>query len=160
MSAVREFWASGGFVMPALVGGLLALWFALAWRALTLAGPVVARAESAVAKLSHRSRASVSTAIAPIRQDIGRFRALVTAVVVLAPLIGLLGTVTGMIETFSSLGSGALYTQGGGIAAGISEALVSTQTGLAVAIPGALLARLLDRRQQRIEHALDALEPA
>jgi biopolymer transport protein ExbB len=64
-----------------------------------------------------------------------------------------------MIETFSSLGSGAMYTQSGGIAGGISEALVSTQTGLAVAIPGALLARLLDRRQQRIEHALDAMEP-
>ncbi|MGK0345866.1 MAG: biopolymer transport protein ExbB [Myxococcota bacterium] len=159
MSALTEFWASGGFVMPALVGGLFAMWFALAWRVLTLGAPVVARAERAVAELSHRSRASVSTATAPIRAEIGRFHALVAAVVILAPLVGLLGTVTGMIETFSSLGSGAMYTQSGGIAGGISEALVSTQTGLAVAIPGALLARLLDRRQQRIEHALDAMEP-
>ena len=60
-----------------------------------------------------------------------------------APLAGLLGTVAGMIETFDSLGSMSLFSQSGGVAGGISQALISTQMGLAVAIPGLLAGRIL-----------------
>jgi biopolymer transport protein ExbB len=54
-----------------------------------------------------------------------------------APLVGLLGTVTGMLATFGALSSGS----GGDktmemIAAGISEALITTETGLVIALPG------------------------
>ncbi|MDZ7829411.1 MAG: MotA/TolQ/ExbB proton channel family protein [Halofilum sp. (in: g-proteobacteria)] len=41
-----------------------------------------------------------------------------------------------MIETFESLGDMSLFSQSGGIAGGISQALFTTQLGLAVAIPG------------------------
>ncbi|MEE2836257.1 MAG: MotA/TolQ/ExbB proton channel family protein [Myxococcota bacterium] len=71
------------------------------------------------------------------------------AAAAVAPLLGLLGTVTGMIETFDSLGEMAMHTQGGGIAGGISEALLSTQLGLCVAIPGLTLDRLLLRVEAR-----------
>ena len=63
-----------------------------------------------------------------------------------APLVGLLGTVMGMLETFSALSSG-----GGGdqtmvkIAAGISEALITTETGLVIALPGLFFQYLLVR---------------
>jgi biopolymer transport protein ExbB len=70
---------------------------------------------------------------------------MIRSIVVCAPLLGLLGTVSGMIETFDSMAEGALHTHGGGIAAGIAEALVSTELGLVVAVPGLLLGRLLDR---------------
>ncbi|HNP25940.1 MAG TPA: MotA/TolQ/ExbB proton channel family protein, partial [Nitrosomonas sp.] len=68
--------------------------------------------------------------------------------------LGLLGTVIGMIETFDSLGSMSLFTQSGGIAGGISQALISTQTGLAVAIPGMLIHSMLHKKQQKIEREL------
>jgi biopolymer transport protein ExbB len=65
-----------------------------------------------------------------------------------APLLGLLGTVTGMIRTF-----GAIQEHGrmgpGLLAAGISEALLTTAAGLAVAIPILLLHSLLSGRVDR-----------
>ena len=68
-----------------------------------------------------------------------------------SPLLGLLGTVSGMIETFDSLASMALFTQSGGIAGGISQALFTTQMGLAVAIPGVLVQSVLNRQQYNLE---------
>jgi biopolymer transport protein ExbB len=65
-----------------------------------------------------------------------------------APLLGLLGTVGGMISTFaviSQFGTGNAKA----LASGISEALITTQTGLIVAVPGLFLANYLDRRVQQ-----------
>ena len=72
-----------------------------------------------------------------------KFRSLVESLVMIAPLLGLLGTVIGMIETFESLGDLTLFTQSGGIAGGISQALITTQIGLIIAIPGLLCDRFL-----------------
>ena len=67
-----------------------------------------------------------------------------------APLLGLLGTVTGMITTFM-----VIATSGTGdakaLASGISEALITTQTGLVVAVPGLFLANFLRRRSTNLE---------
>ena len=63
-----------------------------------------------------------------------------------------------MIETFDSLGDMTLFSQSGGIAGGISQALFSTQMGLCVAIPGVVVGRLLDRRQHRFEEELDQIK--
>ena len=66
-----------------------------------------------------------------------------------APLLGLLGTVTGMISTFdviSQFGTGNARA----LASGISEALVTTQTGLVVAVPGMLLGGFLHRQARRL----------
>ena len=71
-----------------------------------------------------------------------------------APLLGLLGTVSGMIATFnviSAIGTGNARP----LAGGISEALVATEAGLLVAIPGLLLSAQLSRRASRLEHHLD-----
>lgn len=62
-----------------------------------------------------------------------------------APLMGLLGTVSGMITTFSALADGALYQPTGGIAGGIAQALLTTQLGLGIALPALLWERLLQR---------------
>jgi biopolymer transport protein ExbB len=62
-----------------------------------------------------------------------------------APLLGLLGTVTGMINTFNMItvfGAGDPKT----LAGGISEALITTEFGLVVAIPSLLLHAVLSRR--------------
>ncbi|MEW6252298.1 MAG: MotA/TolQ/ExbB proton channel family protein [Planctomycetota bacterium] len=54
----------------------------------------------------------------------------------LGPLLGLLGTVWGMIEAFGSLGAGGGQAGSGELATGISKALVNTLLGLALAIVG------------------------
>ncbi len=67
----------------------------------------------------------------------------------IAPLLGLLGTVTGMIETFRVItlfGTGDPKLMSGGI----SEALVTTELGLAVAIPIMLFHTLLSRRADQL----------
>ena len=79
---------------------------------------------------------------------------LVRTLVAIAPLAGLLGTVTGMIETFDSLASMQLFSRSGGIAGGVAQALVSTQMGLAVSIPGLIVNGILNRKQKDIEMEL------
>ncbi|MCB9727532.1 MAG: MotA/TolQ/ExbB proton channel family protein [Deltaproteobacteria bacterium] len=171
----------GGFVMPPLVAATLALWYGLGYRLATLRrggrGPVralvergrrgalgrsrglvaqaVARAVDLEAHGRQNLRPRLDEALADLEDDAARFAMLTKAIVTVAPLLGLLGTVAGMTETFDALGDMALFAQSGGIAGGISQALLTTQMGLAVAVPGLVVGRLLGRRQQRL---LDEIE--
>ncbi|RME71201.1 MAG: MotA/TolQ/ExbB proton channel family protein [Verrucomicrobia bacterium] len=78
------------------------------------------------------------------------------ALLVAAPLLGLLGTVMGMLDTFHGmslqLGSETART----VSDGISRALITTQTGLMIAIPALFLIHWIKRETQRRE--LDILE--
>jgi biopolymer transport protein ExbB len=68
----------------------------------------------------------------------------------LAPLLGLLGTVFGMIATFdviSEFGTGNSKA----MANGISQALITTQTGLVVAVPGLFVGNILKRKAGRFK---------
>jgi biopolymer transport protein ExbB len=68
----------------------------------------------------------------------------------ISPLLGLLGTVTGMIATFdiiSIFGAGNARAMAGGI----SEALITTQTGLMIAIPGLYAHNFLTRRAENLK---------
>lgn len=93
-----------------------------------------------------------------LKSEIRQFSTMVKTVVIISPLLGLLGTVIGMIETFDSLAAMALFTQSGGIAGGISQALISTQIGLAVAIPGLLIHSIQTKKQQQIERDLSQIK--
>jgi len=74
-----------------------------------------------------------------------RFLSSLAVFAAVAPLLGLLGTVSGMIQTFETI---TLYGAGnaGMLSGGISEALITTETGLAVAIPILLAHAALARR--------------
>lgn len=72
-----------------------------------------------------------------------------------APLLGLLGTVTGMIATFDVIQAFGT-SDAASLAAGISEALMTTQTALAVALPGMFAAAFLRRRFERLERRIAA----
>jgi biopolymer transport protein ExbB len=76
-----------------------------------------------------------------------------------APLLGLLGTVNGMLATFSALasGSGGEKTMGL-VAAGISEALITTETGLVIALPGLFFTYQMTRTHERYKAFLAHLE--
>lgn len=138
---VLDFIASGGFVMPPLALAAAVLWYALGWRMVTLGRSNVAR----LFALPPRDETWWF-----IEAECRRYSTLVRTIVMVAPLAGLLGTVAGMIETFDALGDMSLFSQSGGIAGGIAQALVTTQMGLAVAIPGLVAGRLLDRRAQAV----------
>ncbi len=71
-----------------------------------------------------------------------------------APLLGLLGTVTGMVDTFGVI---AQFGTGNakGLAAGISQALITTQSGLIVAVPGMVAGGLLYRRATKLKARME-----
>ncbi len=87
-----------------------------------------------------------------------RYLGLMATIATITPLLGLLGTVLGMIKAFTVIsiaGVGTPATLGGGI----SEALITTATGLAVSIPTILLHRYLTSRADNLvleleEHSL------
>jgi biopolymer transport protein ExbB len=89
-----------------------------------------------------------------LRPAIDRNLAVIAVLGSIAPLLGLLGTVSGMITTFTviaEIGTGNARP----LAGGISEALVATEAGLLVAIPGLLMSVALGRRASKIAHRLD-----
>ncbi|MEM9174740.1 MAG: MotA/TolQ/ExbB proton channel family protein [Myxococcota bacterium] len=82
----------------------------------------------------------------------------VSTLVAAAPLLGLLGTVLGMLQTFFGISTSGGTETAGVVAAGISEALVTTQTGLTIALPGLFLVMLIQRRRHRLEAKIARLE--
>jgi len=90
------------------------------------------------------------------RPHLRRSLSVIAVLAAVAPLFGLLGTVTGMITTFDVI---TLFGTGNAkaMAGGISEALITTQSGLLVAIPGLFMSAFLIRRAHRLENSLDEL---
>jgi biopolymer transport protein ExbB len=96
-----------------------------------------------------------ATEVTPFERDLKVMKVCVSA----APLLGLLGTVTGMLTTFGALatGSGGDKTMGM-VAGGISEALITTETGLVIALPGLFLQYQLARQHARYKAFLAHLQ--
>lgn len=95
-------------------------------------------------------RRLIDDTIYPYTSLVREYSILVKTIVVLAPLIGLLGTVMGMIETFDALqSSSGLFGQGASISSGISKALFTTEMGLVVAVPGIILGKLLEKKEEK-----------
>jgi biopolymer transport protein ExbB len=89
--------------------------------------------------------------------EVDRRLAFLNIMVVSAPLFGLLGTVLGMLLTFKAIGIGGSSTSEI-VAKGISEALVCTQTGMMVAIPGLVMAFIVKRWRNEYVAFLARLE--
>ena len=87
-------------------------------------------------------------------KEIDRSVGTILVLAAISPLLGLLGTVAGMTTTFeviAQFGTGKAKA----MASGISEALISTQTGLIVAVPGLVMGNLLRRRAQGIKDRME-----
>jgi biopolymer transport protein ExbB len=176
----------GSAVMWPLVIGAVVLWLGLGYRAVLLrrgrrrsADALIAawqqgerfvplgvvdlaviRGMEVLARRPPDLRTALDDALHDLVQELSRFSVIVQALVVAAPLAGLYGTVAGMIETFDALGDGTLFSQSGGIAGGIAQALITTQMGLSVAIPGLVVGRILRRRQARLEDEITRIKHA
>ncbi|MEO1339167.1 MAG: MotA/TolQ/ExbB proton channel family protein, partial [Myxococcota bacterium] len=98
----------------------------------------------------------VSEGLLKENRNLHRFNTIILVIAGVAPLLGLLGTVTGMISTFdviTKFGTGDPKLLSGGI----STALVTTELGLIVAIPTLLLGNLLKGWGNSIENEVDRI---
>ncbi|MEZ5471248.1 MAG: MotA/TolQ/ExbB proton channel family protein [Marinicella sp.] len=96
----------------------------------------------------------VSESILHESGQLNRFGSLIIVIATVAPLLGLLGTVTGMISTFdiiTEFGTGDPKL----LSSGISIALVTTEVGLAVAIPALLFGNILSGWAERIKDDME-----
>lgn len=173
---LRELLAVGGWVSAPIVAISLAMWFIAVLRvaalrrgfagsvphrvhelAATLApfvarGPVERYLVAGLAALQSPSACQhhLERFLQVERERIADHGRLLLGFVTVAPLLGLLGTVTGMIETFASMQGVALtHATEQTVAGGISTALVSTQLGLVIGVPGLAVARFLGRLEQQ-----------
>ena len=107
--------------------------------------------------LSHRDT-SLSQAILRVAAlELKRFSRglpVLDTVITLAPLLGLLGTVTGMIHSFGLLGNAELSAPTA-ITGGIAEALIATAFGLGIAIAALLPFNYLNARQEEARHEIE-----
>ncbi|MEM1025104.1 MAG: MotA/TolQ/ExbB proton channel family protein [Myxococcota bacterium] len=181
MEAFLKYVEQGGYVMPPLILAAMILWYGIGYRLALLwrggdrhpravvkdffdnpskqpRNPVERAAAigvSTVFKHATQLGRALEHEFMPLRGELNKFRVLTKVIVAVSPLLGLLGTVSGMIETFSALGDMTLFSQSGGIAGGISQALLTTQFGLSIAIPGLLMRNFLEMRQRLIESQID-----
>lgn len=98
-------------------------------------------------------------------QELNRFQrgiAVLDTCITISPLLGLLGTVLGMMNTFGALGDGDIAANAGKITGGVGEALIATACGLLIAILGLLPYNILNSRVEEARHnitdAANALE--
>ena len=158
MNELLSLLAEGGWVMYPLVVATVVLWYCLGWRlfALRRSSDLIVEGRTDLQRLltADADGNAIEASLMRTTQSLSRYRAIVKSIVITAPLVGLLGTVGGMIETFDALGEMSLFTQSGGIAGGIAQALLTTQMGLAVAIPGLIFGRVIDRRQDAVVDSL------
>lgn len=101
----------------------------------------------------------VDELVTEVNGTLDRGLTLIGVLAAVAPLLGLLGTVLGMITTFNTI---TLFGTGNAraMAGGISQALITTQTGLLIAIPGLYMRNFIQRRLQNVKHDVISLAMA
>lgn len=120
-----------------------------------------------VYSLSNRDYSLSNAFVRASGQELSRFSqgmATLDTCITAAPLLGLLGTVTGMMRTFGSLAGGDIAAQAANITGGVAEALIATMCGLGLAILGLFPYNYLNARAEQakqevadVSHALEIL---
>ncbi|MDD9302489.1 MAG: MotA/TolQ/ExbB proton channel family protein [Desulfobacter sp.] len=176
---------SGGIVMLPILGVSFILWVLIFNRVLFLrrlysknisraaAGQMVQKNQWPAARdqganaflvrafLSRRSQDPVldqnilDEAVIHVNASLDRYLSIIGVLSSVAPLMGLLGTVVGMMQTFEVI---TLFGTGNSraMASGISVALVTTQTGLMISIPGLYMSGWLNQRTMNLKHRISS----
>lgn len=107
--------------------------------------------------LAHRELSPTSALLRAASRELNRFNrglSILDTVITLAPLLGLLGTVTGMIRAFSLLGGQELGAPTA-ITGGIAEALIATAFGLLIAIIALIPFNFLNAKMEEARHEIE-----
>ena len=161
--SVREFMELGGDVLWAIMFVLFLMWTFILERVWYLYRVYPARKRVVVAKWENRSDTSswyarkirdglISEAAIALKKNIG----LIKALIAICPLLGLMGTVTGMITVFDVM----TYSGGGNaraMAGGVSMATVPTMAGMVAALSGVYFGTWLEHRAQTETEKLEDL---
>ncbi len=161
---LRNFFDAGGPILKVIFGVAVVLWALIVerywyhWRVFPVELAVL---RSRWSKSPHLDRRQAGKAL---RKDLGALRRrleeslyLIRTLIALCPLLGLLGTVTGMIHVFDTLSfSGTGNPRA--MAAGVSMATIPTMSGLVVALSGFIFSIRLQRgTESKIRGASEAL---
>lgn len=101
--------------------------------------------------------ASAAISAEEVRPILERGGTLLSTIVTAAPMLGILGTVVGIIQSFELLGGDATITDPSQVSGGIAEALISTACGLVVALTALFPYMIFKGRQERALGRLEAL---
>ena len=163
--AIRDFMELGGPVLYAIAAVILLMWTLIAERVLYLRGEHGRRAAAEAAvwtardeRRSWRARRIREAMVSRLSLAAHDHIPLIRTLVSLCPLLGLVGTVTGMIEVFDVLAlAGTGNTRS--MAAGVSKATIPTMAGMVGALSGVFAAALLSRAADRAVKKLDETLP-
>ncbi len=164
IEAIRDFMGLGGPVLKAIAFTIFLMWVLIVERLLyfrstmrELSRDIHDQWESRTERRSWHAHQIRELLISQFSLSINRNIPMIQTFVALCPLLGLLGTVTGMITVFQVLavsGSGNVRAMAGGV----SQATVPTMAGMVGALSGVLLVTLLTSRATRdVEFIEDSL---
>ncbi len=164
IEAIREFMGLGGPVLKVIAFTIFLMWSLIVERLLFFRSTMKAMSreihdqwESRPERRSWHAHQIRELMISRFSLAVNRGISMIQTFVALCPLLGLLGTVTGMITVFQVLavsGSGNVRAMAGGV----SQATVPTMAGMVGALSGVLLVTLLTRRATReVEFLEDSL---
>lgn len=114
-------------------------------------------AKTLIYALTHRETALSNALLRAANQELKRFGrglAVLDTIITLAPLLGLLGTVTGMINAFGML-KGEELGAPAAITGGVAEALIATAFGLGIAITALIPFNYLNARLEEARHEIE-----
>lgn len=158
--ALRDFLAAGGFVLVAIMCTTFFMWALIIERLMYWSG-----AHSAVAKRASRAWAARSDhkswyahavrdkLISEATQEAERFNGVIRALVAVTPLLGLLGTVTGMVQVFDVMAvTGSSNARL--MASGISRATIPTMAGLVASLSGLIFINAFESNVKKASHRI------
>jgi biopolymer transport protein ExbB len=164
LEAIRDFTETGGNVLLVIGGLIFVMWLLILERVLYVffghkdyKKHIIATWQSRSDRSSWNAQQIRQAMISRVSLRLGNSIPIIQALVALCPLLGLMGTVTGMIEVFDVMsisGSGNARS----MASGVSKATIPTMAGMVGALSGVFASTWLNRttKSQR-SHLEDAL---
>jgi biopolymer transport protein ExbB len=162
--AIRQFMERGGDVLFLILAVTFIMWVLIVERLwyFTLEfkkqkNRVIDAWESRSERRSWYAHKIRTAMISEVNDNLNQGIGLIKTLVALCPLVGLLGTVTGMIEVFDVMGSQG-SSNARAMAAGVSKATIPTMAGMVAALSGVFLStyieRIAKRESERLEDSL------